>query len=102
MDRSATLPARPGSRPVRVRRVRQHFLQDPDRGRDLAALEIRAAEPGERGHTGDRIGRELDAGHAAVGVITWDFETKAVADKLTELGRTPETHEVAKVTAKDQ
>jgi uncharacterized membrane protein len=49
-----------------------------------------------------RIGRELDAGHAAVGVITWDFETKAVADKLTELGGTPETHEVAKVTAKDQ
>jgi uncharacterized membrane protein len=49
-----------------------------------------------------RIGRELDAGHAAVGVLTWDFETKAVAAKLTELGGTPETHEVAKVTAKDQ
>jgi hypothetical protein len=32
---------------------------------------------------------ELDAGHAAVGVLTWDFETEAVSDKLTELGGTP-------------
>ena len=29
-----------------------------------------------------RIGRELDAGHAAVGVLTWDFETEAVTEKL--------------------
>jgi uncharacterized membrane protein len=49
-----------------------------------------------------RIGRELDAGHAAVGVLTWDFETEAVAEKLKELGGTPETHEVAKVIAEDQ
>lgn len=49
-----------------------------------------------------RVGRELDAGHAAVGVLTWNFETEAVAGKLKELGGTPETHEVAKVTAKDQ
>jgi uncharacterized membrane protein len=48
-----------------------------------------------------RIGRELDAGHAAVGVLTWDFETKAVTEKLTELGGTPQTHEVDKVAAKD-
>jgi hypothetical protein len=49
-----------------------------------------------------RIGRELDAGHAAVGVLTWDFETEAVTEKLKELGGTPETLEVAKVTAEDQ
>ena len=30
-----------------------------------------------------RIGRELAAGHAAVGVLTWDSDTKAVADKLS-------------------
>ena len=49
-----------------------------------------------------RIGRELEAGHAAVGVLTWDFETEAVAEKLKELGGTPQTHEVAKVAAQDQ
>ena len=36
-----------------------------------------------------RIGRELDAGHAAVGVLTWDSETEAVAKKLKGLGGTP-------------
>ena len=46
-----------------------------------------------------RIGRELDAGHAAVGVLTWDFETDAVSEKLKALGGPPETHEVAKVPA---
>ncbi|WP_392964880.1 hypothetical protein [Streptomyces sp. LN245] len=45
-----------------------------------------------------RIGGELDAGHAAVGVLAWDFEADAVADKLRELGGTPQTHEVAKLT----
>jgi uncharacterized membrane protein len=45
-----------------------------------------------------RISRELDAGHAAVGVLTWDFETEAVSEKLKELGGTPQTHEVAKLT----
>jgi hypothetical protein len=46
----------------------------------------------------DRISGELNAGHAAVGVLTWDFETNAVADKLKGLGGTPQTHEVAKLT----
>jgi len=46
-----------------------------------------------------RIGRELDTGHASVGVLTWDFETEAVAEQLKDLGGTPETHEVAKVAA---
>jgi hypothetical protein len=45
-----------------------------------------------------RIGSELDAGHAAVGVLTWDSETEAVSEKLKESGRTPQTHEVAKLT----
>jgi uncharacterized membrane protein len=44
-----------------------------------------------------RIGRELDTGHAAVGVLTWDFETEAVADKLKDLGGAPQTHEVAEL-----
>jgi uncharacterized membrane protein len=46
-----------------------------------------------------RIDRELDAGHAAVGVLAWDFETEAIANKLKELGGTPQTHEVTKLTA---
>jgi uncharacterized membrane protein len=46
-----------------------------------------------------RIASELDAGHAAVGVLAWDSETDAVAEKLKGLGGTPETHQVAKVTA---
>lgn len=48
-----------------------------------------------------RVGRELDNGHAAVGVLSWDFEKDAVADKLSELGGTPETHELAKVAAEN-
>jgi uncharacterized membrane protein len=48
-----------------------------------------------------RVGRELDTGHAAVGVLTWDFETDPVTGKLKELGGTPETFEVAKVVADD-
>lgn len=44
-----------------------------------------------------RIGSELDAGHAAVGVLSWDFEADTVAAKLKELGGTPETHAVAKL-----
>jgi len=35
-----------------------------------------------------RIGRELDAGHAAVGVLTWDVETESVSKKPTGLGGT--------------
>jgi uncharacterized membrane protein len=46
-----------------------------------------------------RIGRELEEGHAAVGVLTWDFETEAVTEKLKDLGGTPQTHEVTEVTA---
>ena len=48
-----------------------------------------------------RIGSELDAGHAAVGVLAWDFEAPAVADKLKEAGGTPQTHEVAKLPAEN-
>jgi hypothetical protein len=47
-----------------------------------------------------QIGSELDAGHAAVGVLAWDFEAGDVADKLKELGGTPQIHEVAKLPAK--
>jgi uncharacterized membrane protein len=46
-----------------------------------------------------RISGELAAGHAAVGVLSWDFETKVVAGKLHELGGTPQTHQTAKLTA---
>jgi hypothetical protein len=49
-----------------------------------------------------RIGRELDAGHAAVGVLSWDSETEAVSEKLKDEGGTPQTHEVAPVTAEGQ
>jgi hypothetical protein len=41
------------------------------------------------------IGREFGAGDAAAGVHTGDLETRAVADKLTELGGTPQAHGVA-------
>jgi hypothetical protein len=30
-----------------------------------------------------RVGRELDAGHAAVGVLTWHFETEEVAGTVS-------------------
>ncbi|MFD4913078.1 DUF1269 domain-containing protein [Streptomyces virginiae] len=43
------------------------------------------------------VGRELDEGHAAVGVLTWDFETEAVTAKLKESGGTPHTLQVAEV-----
>lgn len=46
-----------------------------------------------------RVDQELDAGHAAVGVLAWDSETEAVADKLKELGGTPQSHEVAELPA---
>jgi len=32
-------------------------------------------------------------------VLAWDFETEAVETKLTALGETPQTYEVAKLTA---
>jgi hypothetical protein len=47
-------------------------------------------------------GRRRDAGLRAAGVLTWDFETVAVAEKLMGLGGTPQTREVAKGTAEDQ
>jgi Protein of unknown function (DUF1269) len=48
-----------------------------------------------------RIGRELDAGHAAVGVLSWDSETDAMAAKLAELGGTSQTHAVATLSIED-
>jgi hypothetical protein len=44
-----------------------------------------------------RIGGELDAGHAAVGVLAWDFDTDTMSRRLKGLGGAPETHELAKV-----
>jgi uncharacterized membrane protein len=46
-----------------------------------------------------RIAHELDVGHAAVGVLSWDFDAEAVSKKLNDLGGIPETHEVSKLTA---
>ena len=46
-----------------------------------------------------RIGRELDAGRAAVGVLAWDSETDILANKLKDLGGTPQTHAVTKLSA---
>jgi uncharacterized membrane protein len=46
-----------------------------------------------------RIAHELDAGHAAVGVLSWNSDTEAVSKKLNDLGGTPETDEVAKLPA---
>src|SRR5580704_6114035 len=42
----------------------------------------------------DRIGRELEGGKAAVGVLAPVSETSVVASKLTDLGGTTEAHEV--------
>ena len=36
-------------------------------------------------------GRRRDAGLRVAGVLTWDFETVAVAEKLKGLGGTPQT-----------
>ena len=49
-----------------------------------------------------RIDRELGAGHAAVGVLAWDFDTDTISQKLSGLGGAPETHEVAKVPPEGQ
>jgi hypothetical protein len=43
----------------------------------------------------ERIGRELQGGKAAVGVLAPVSEAKVVADKLTELGGVAETHDVS-------
>ena len=43
----------------------------------------------------ERIGRELEGGKAAVGVLAPVAEAKFVADKLTELGGVAETHDVS-------
>jgi len=43
----------------------------------------------------DRIGRELEGGKAAVGVLAPVSEASVVASKLTELGGTTEAHEVS-------
>jgi hypothetical protein len=42
----------------------------------------------------DRIGGELEAGHAAVCVLVESDEVRQVADQLKDLGGTPEAHEV--------
>jgi hypothetical protein len=46
-----------------------------------------------------RIGHKFDASQASVGVLTWDFESRVVSNKLRELGGIPQTHEVAKLRA---
>lgn len=43
----------------------------------------------------DRVGRELEGGKAAVGVLAPVSEASIVASKLTNLGGTTETHEVS-------
>jgi hypothetical protein len=43
----------------------------------------------------ERISSELKGGKAAVGVLAPDSEASVVADKLTELGGTSETHPVS-------
>ena len=43
----------------------------------------------------DRIGRELEGGKAAVGVLAPVPEASIVASKLTDLGGTTEAHEVS-------
>jgi uncharacterized membrane protein len=42
-----------------------------------------------------RIGAELDAGHAAVGVLADDAEVERVSDELQSLGGKPEVHPVS-------
>jgi uncharacterized membrane protein len=42
-----------------------------------------------------RIGKELDDGKAAIGVLTHADEAAGVSAKLAELGGKPETHEVS-------
>lgn len=43
----------------------------------------------------DRIGRELEGGKAAVGVLAPVSETSVVASKLTDLGGVTEAHELS-------
>ncbi len=42
-----------------------------------------------------RIGKELDGGKAAVGILAQPNEAAGVSAKLAELGGVPETHEVS-------
>jgi uncharacterized membrane protein len=49
----------------------------------------------------ERIGRELEGGKAALGVLAHLSEADLVADKLTELGGTVETHAVSDETLKE-
>jgi hypothetical protein len=58
-----------------------------------------ASSPNGRSHL---VGWHEAEGHAAVGVLTWDCETESVAEKLKDLGGTPQTHEVAALTAEDR
>jgi hypothetical protein len=49
-----------------------------------------------------RIVSQLDAGQAAVRVLSWDSETEAVAAKLTEQGGAAQTRTVATLTTESQ
>lgn len=49
----------------------------------------------------DRIGRELEGGKAAVGVLAPVPEASIVASKLTDLGGTTEAHEVSDEALKE-
>ena len=42
----------------------------------------------------DRLSAALTDGHAAIGVLVKNDDAATVSDKLTELGGTPETHDV--------
>ena len=68
----------------------------------LAAGVIGGAALGALHHKGlgikqedrDRLGQELTGGKAAVGVVVDSSEAEAVTAKFTELGGTPEAHEL--------
>ena len=65
----------------------------PDGGGLLGALHHKNLGLGEADR--DRIGSELEGGKAAVGVLAPVSEATVVADKLTDLGGTAETHPVS-------
>lgn len=50
---------------------------------------------GLHGEDRDRIAAALESGQAAVGVLVKNENAAKVADKLAELGGTPETHDVS-------
>jgi len=54
----------------------------------------------DRAHR-ERIGRELEGGKAALGVLAHVSEANLVADKLTELGGAVETHAISDKTLEE-